>query len=65
MNPPIVYEETKPIAQRTSKMTAMVQSNFRHLPPLPSEGQSQRNGLFESMPASPDPVVPLRYDALS
>jgi len=28
MNPPIVYEVTKPSAQRTSKMTAMVQSIF-------------------------------------
>ena len=28
MNPPIVYELTKPTAQRTSKMTAMVQSIF-------------------------------------
>ena len=28
MNPPIVYAETRPIAQRTSKMTAMVQSIF-------------------------------------
>ena len=31
MNPPIVYEVTKPTAQRTSNMTAMVQSIFRHL----------------------------------
>ena len=28
MNPPIVYEVTNPSAQRTSKMTAMVQSIF-------------------------------------
>src|SRR5512141_196 len=28
MNPPIVYEVTKPTAQRTSKITAMVQSTF-------------------------------------
>src|SRR5512146_3050891 len=28
MNPPIVYEVTKPSPQRTSKMTAMVQSIF-------------------------------------
>src|SRR5659263_425922 len=28
MNPPIVYELTKPTAQRTSRITAMVQSIF-------------------------------------
>ena len=33
MNPPIVYEVTKPSAQRTSKMTAMVHSIFHHLLP--------------------------------
>jgi len=33
MNPPIVYGVTKPDAQRTSKMTAIVQSIFRHLLP--------------------------------
>src|SRR3990172_5119067 len=32
MNPPIVYDVTKPRSQRTSKMTAMVQSIFHHLP---------------------------------
>src|SRR5659263_304911 len=37
MNPPIVYEVTKPSAQRTSKMTAMVQSIFRNLLPRNSD----------------------------
>src|SRR4030067_2900208 len=32
MNPPLVYEVTKPRSQRTSKMTAMVQSISHHLP---------------------------------
>ncbi len=36
MNPPIVYEVTKPTAQRTSKITAMVQSIFHHLHPWTS-----------------------------
>src|SRR3990172_2806554 len=51
MNPPIVYEVTKPRSQRTTKMTAMVQSIFHHLPDyshgnparLPSVSASVRN----------------------
>jgi hypothetical protein len=41
MNPPIVYELTKPSAQRTSKMTATVQSIHHHLPPCSSDEHSQ------------------------
>src|SRR3990172_251435 len=51
MNPPIVYEVTKPRSQRTTKMTAMVQSIFHDLPDyshgtparLPSVSASVRN----------------------
>ena len=50
MNPPIVYEVTKPSAQRTSKMTAMVQSIYHHLPPWFSDKHSQRSVIFETTP---------------
>jgi hypothetical protein len=35
MNPPIVYEVTKPSSQRTTKTTAMVCSKFLLLFPAP------------------------------
>jgi hypothetical protein len=50
MNPPIVYEVTKPSAQRTSKMTAMVQSIFPHPPPWFSDKPSQKSGIPETTP---------------
>ena len=50
MNPPIVYEVTNPSAQRTSKMTAMVQSIFPHLPPWSSDKHSQSSGILETTP---------------
>jgi hypothetical protein len=62
MNPPIVYEVTKPSAQRTSKMTAMVQSIFHHLHPWSSDTRSQRS---ESSKLSRRTVHgPLREDCL-
>ena len=50
MNPPIVYGVTKPTAQGTSKMTAMVQSIFHHLHPWSSDTRSQKSGIFETTP---------------
>jgi len=42
MNPPIVYEVTKPRSQRTINTTAMVQSIFHHLLPCASDVPSTR-----------------------
>src|SRR5659263_247385 len=50
MNPPIVYEVTKPINQRRTNMTVMVQSIFHLLPPWSSDKHSQKSGIFVITP---------------
>ncbi len=48
MNPPMVYEVTKPINQRRTNKTVSVQSNFHHLLPWSSDTRSQSSGTFET-----------------
>jgi hypothetical protein len=62
MNPPSVYAVTKPITQRTSKRTAMVQSISRHLLPSSSDMRYLLNSLLNRTIILP---ADLRYRLLS
>ena len=50
MNPPIVYEVTKPRSQRATKMTDRIESIFHYLLPWSSDKHSKRTGIYETTP---------------
>src|SRR5512147_2631780 len=69
MNPPIVYEVTKPSAQRTSNTTATVHSIFLHLPPsrpvsykdsLPKHRSPIFQGMYINWPFPPTLDIGIR-----